>query len=135
MNKKLVLIVLTIGILSGCEEAEKAMDITSDKIEKTAASINESVSSNLEEKNITEIMDGIKEDWESIKDLDANMPDDAERLESAFEGFYVCIKEATTDNFAESTLKSLIDTVEEPSMSKLLDRAIDKGKEAVGCEF
>lgn len=130
MKKTLIPVVLASIALVGCNEVTET---ASDVAKEVAVTAKTEVVASVEE---TGFLSEIKQYKESISELiqmDISIPEQAKKVEDQLTNMYVCIKESTTENFADKFISTVSDSIKDPSMGDLLDRAIDKASSAAEC--
>lgn len=137
--KKSITALMLVAALTGCDEANKAIDNAQEAATKAVESVQEKIDSvDLSELNaeMGEAAESAKELAASLKEaVDVDFTDQSalQEVSDQIANSYACLVDATSESTAEKLLTKFMAAIGNEDSQSVIDKAIEKAKDAKAC--
>ncbi|MBV7296964.1 hypothetical protein [Enterovibrio paralichthyis] len=138
--KKSITALMLVAALTGCDEANKAIDKAQEAATKAVDSVQEQIESvDLSELNIeslqgaTESAQELAESLKEAVDVDFTDTSALQEVSDQIANSYACLVDATSESTAEKMLNKFMAVIGNEESQSLIEKAIDKAKAAQEC--
>lgn len=138
--KKVIVSVAIVFALTGCEEANEAVDKAQEAATSAAESIQDKVDAiDLDELNLDSLESAdayakaLTDSMEEAVNADLTDADIVKDIQAKVSNSYACLVDATSESTAEKLLNKFMAKINDEDAQSLIERGVEKAKEVKEC--